>query len=77
MAVMRGFIIGLLFFFVSILQGQDTVRIMHYNLLMYGNYFSGCTSSNNNVEDKNEYLKMEFIDNGDKGRVGNNPTDGS
>jgi len=36
---------------------QDTIRLMHYNLLMYGNNFAGCNSTNNNVEDKNEYLK--------------------
>ena len=29
---------------------------MQYNLLMYGNNFSGCTSSNNNIDDKNQYL---------------------
>lgn len=42
---------------VTIAQSQDTVRIMHYNLLNYGNYWGGCTSSNNNTDDKNEYLK--------------------
>lgn len=36
---------------------QDTIRIMHYNLLMYGNDFGGCNSSNNNVNDKNGYLR--------------------
>ncbi|MBI9039493.1 MAG: T9SS type A sorting domain-containing protein [Bacteroidales bacterium] len=30
---------------------------MQYNLLHYGNYFNDCTESNNNVADKNEYLK--------------------
>ncbi len=29
---------------------------MHYNLLMYGNNFGGCNSSNNNIDNKNEYL---------------------
>lgn len=36
---------------------QDTIRIMHYNLLMYGNDFGGCNSSNNNINDKNGYLR--------------------
>lgn len=38
-------------------SAQDTLRIMHYNLLMYGDNFGGCTSTNNNVNDKNEYMK--------------------
>ncbi|MCB0804700.1 MAG: T9SS type A sorting domain-containing protein [Bacteroidales bacterium] len=36
---------------------QDTLRLMQYNLLMYGNDFGGCNQSNNNVAEKNEYLK--------------------
>ncbi len=31
---------------------QDTLRVMHYNLLNYGNYTSYCTTGNNNHEDK-------------------------
>lgn len=31
---------------------------MHYNLLNYGNNYNDCNSSNNNVNDKNEYLKI-------------------
>jgi len=30
---------------------------MHYNLLNYGNYWGNCTTSNNNVDDKNNSLK--------------------
>ncbi len=29
---------------------------MQYNLLMYGNNFGGCNSSNNNIDNKNQYL---------------------
>jgi hypothetical protein len=36
---------------------QDTITVMHYNLLNYGNYTSYCTSANNNHEQKNLYLK--------------------
>ncbi len=36
---------------------QDTIRIMQYNLLNYGNYTSYCNSSNNNISDKDNYLK--------------------
>jgi len=32
---------------------QDTLRVMHYNLLNYGNITSYCTSSNNSVQVKN------------------------
>ena len=42
----------------QLITAQDTIRLMQYNLLNYGNYFSGCTSSNNNVNDKNEFLKL-------------------
>lgn len=31
--------------------------MMHYNLLFYGYYEFGCTTSNNNINDKNDYLK--------------------
>jgi len=42
---------------ISIAQDKDTISYMHYNLLQYGNYFGGCTVSNNNVADKDGYLK--------------------
>ncbi len=45
----------LLFFLAS--GAQDTLTIMHYNLLNYGNYTSYCTSGNNNHEDKDIYLR--------------------
>ncbi|TVR41476.1 MAG: hypothetical protein EA394_05940 [Bacteroidia bacterium] len=35
----------------------DTVSVMVYNLLFYGHYTSFCTPVNNNVDDKDEYLK--------------------
>lgn len=50
-------IISILFLISISAFSQDTIRLMHYNLLMYGNNFAGCNSSNNNVEDKNDYLK--------------------
>jgi len=36
---------------------QDTLTVMHYNVLNYGNYTSYCTSANNNHEQKDLYLK--------------------
>ena len=50
----------LLFIFSSgFVQAQklDTLKMMHYNLLYYGEYTSFCTSSNNNVVDKDAHLK--------------------
>lgn len=55
---MKTFLTAIILVYISIgLSAQDTIRIMQYNLLMYGDNFGGCTSSNNNVYDKNEYLK--------------------
>lgn len=39
------------------LYAQDTLTVLQYNLLNYGNITSYCTSSNNNINDKDEYLK--------------------
>ena len=38
-------------------QVKDTVTIMHYNLLYYGDATTFCTVNNNNVNDKDTYLK--------------------
>jgi len=38
-------------------QVKDTVTIMHYNLLYYGEPTQFCTVNNNNVNDKDTYLK--------------------
>ena len=54
---MKFFVIIFIGFFSLTTWSQDTIRIMHYNLLMYGDNFGGCTSSNNNVNDKIGYLK--------------------
>ena len=40
------------------LSGQpDTLKVMQYNLLNYGNNTSYCTSTNNNINDKNGYIR--------------------
>ena len=56
---MKRLLLSLLFSFVTILfvYSQDTIKVMSYNLLNYGNYTSYCTTYNNNVETKNEYLR--------------------
>ncbi len=46
-----------LFCVVSFLHAQDTLQIMQYNLLNYGNYYGDCSTSTNNVQDKNNYLR--------------------
>lgn len=42
---------------VLILQGQDTLNVVHYNLLNYGNTTTYCNSGNNNINDKDAYIK--------------------
>lgn len=36
---------------------QNTVKLMHYNLLYYGANYSGCDQTTNNVADKEQYLR--------------------
>ena len=36
---------------------QDTLKVMHYNLLNYGNYTNYCTSGNNNHEYKDAWIR--------------------
>ena len=51
-------IIAVYFVFIGIAAfAQDTITVMHYNLLNYGNTTSYCTTSNNNLADKDGYLK--------------------
>ncbi len=38
------------------LSAQDTLQVMQYNLMHYGNFFGDCTSSTNNVNTKNGHL---------------------
>jgi len=51
------YILSLFLFAVSLgLTAQDSVTVVHYNLLNYGNYTGYCNTSNNNHLDKEEYL---------------------
>ncbi len=55
---MRFFLIVLfLFFTFGFSAAQDTLTVIHYNLLNFGNYTSYCTSNNNNVYTKTGHLK--------------------
>jgi hypothetical protein len=47
----------ILVLFLNHASGQDTIRVMQYNLLFYGLYTDFCTQQNNNTDDKDEYLK--------------------
>ncbi|MFP4663401.1 MAG: endonuclease/exonuclease/phosphatase family protein [Bacteroidales bacterium] len=43
--------------FLSVaLKAQDTITMMQYNLLYYGNYTDWCTQSNNDMTDKADYI---------------------
>ncbi|TVQ83594.1 MAG: T9SS C-terminal target domain-containing protein [Bacteroidetes bacterium] len=48
---------ALFLLFGKVTLGQDTIRVMQYNLLFYGLYTDFCTPENNNVDDKDEYLR--------------------
>ena len=40
------------------MRAEDTLTVMHYNLLYYGANTSFCTNENNNLDDKNVHLKV-------------------
>ncbi len=42
----------------SFTHAQDTLNMIHYNLLHYNNYTSYCTSYNNPLDEKNESLRI-------------------
>ncbi|NLF42386.1 MAG: hypothetical protein GX587_06805, partial [Bacteroidales bacterium] len=52
------FFIGAVFFSSVTALGQDTIKVMQYNLLNYGYYTSYCTYQNNSVDQKDIYLKQ-------------------
>lgn len=49
----------LIVFFIAAhtLVAQDTLTVLQYNLLNYGNNTSYCTQSNNNINDKDAYIR--------------------
>lgn len=58
---MRHFLVlACLFFVVSGLFAQDTITVMQYNLLEYGNYnsaWASCDESTNNTQEKDECIR--------------------
>lgn len=53
---MKHLLILLLIAVSARIAAQDSVTVMQYNLLNYGNYTGYCNTSNNNHIDKDEYL---------------------
>jgi len=45
------------FLFSHLISAQDTLRVMVYNLLYYGEYVFGCNPTNNNPTNKDRYLR--------------------
>ncbi|MDZ7743283.1 MAG: hypothetical protein U5Q03_16490 [Bacteroidota bacterium] len=45
-------------FAVSYIHAQDTLNMIHYNLLHYNNFTSYCTTYNNPLDEKNESLRV-------------------
>ncbi len=56
----KTWIIISLFIVTNSLVAQDTIKVMHYNLLYYGYSFGACNATNNKIDDKNDYLKTIF-----------------
>lgn len=52
------FLFGAVFFSSFTAFGQDTIKVMQYNLLNYGYYSSYCTYQNNSADQKDIYLKQ-------------------
>jgi hypothetical protein len=46
--------------FLLTTRGQDTVKVMTYNILNYGNFTSYCTLTNNNPFTKEDHLRTIF-----------------
>ena len=51
------FLILIIFGYTNDYYAQDTVTVLHYNLLNYGLPVYGCDNNNNNPDDKDAYLR--------------------
>ena len=56
-STLKFYLIIALLFIITNLNAQDTIKVMQYNLLYYGWNTGWCTSENNNISDKDGYLK--------------------
>lgn len=48
--------LGIALMWVSLVFPQQSLKVMTYNLLNYGNYWGSCTTSNNNITNKSAYI---------------------
>jgi len=56
--IWKNLLLGFFFlFFLIPSHAQDTIKVMHYNLLNYGNTTGYCNTSNNNIDDKDPWLR--------------------
>lgn len=55
---MQKFLLLLLFFPLLSFSQQESITVMHYNVLNYGNVTSYCTTQNNNIQDKDNALSV-------------------
>ncbi len=60
MNVKKALLTWLLLVFVYFDYAQDTIKVLQYNLLNYGNNTSYCDQNNNNLDVKNENLRTLF-----------------
>lgn len=63
-ATFKYYLIISLLFIITNTKAQDTIKVMQYNLLYYGWNTSWCTSTNNNITDKDGSLKkiISFVE---------------
>ncbi len=54
---MKKFLTVTLLLTILVCNGQDTLKVMQYNLLNFGNFTDYCTFGNNDPDDKTEWLK--------------------
>jgi hypothetical protein len=55
---MKKYIFPILFLLIfSSANAQDTLTVLQYNLLQYGNNYGGCNTTNNKVSTKDGYIK--------------------
>jgi len=54
---MRNVFVFIILIHVLLAKSQDTLTVVQYNLLNYGNTTSYCTTVNNNINEKDGYLK--------------------
>ncbi|MGC9373567.1 MAG: T9SS type A sorting domain-containing protein [Bacteroidales bacterium] len=53
----KSFFILIMVLFALWANAQDTLKVMHYNLLYYGKNYYECDNYTNNIDEKNESLK--------------------